>query len=79
MLLEKPWLRCRMGVNASELRGAAAMLFLLRPHDGAAGTPRRGPQACGRSAQAEAGVPRSDGEKGLYPGADRALRCPENE
>ena len=43
------------------------------------GLPGAALRPAGRSAQAEAGVPRSDGEKGLYPGADRALRCPENE
>ena len=54
------------------------MLFLLRPHDGAAGPPRRGPQARRLLSPAEAGRPRSDGEKGLYPGADSGLRWPES-
>ena len=61
--------------SALELK---AMLFLLRPHDGAAGPPRRGPQARRQLSPGGGWAPRSDREKGLYPGADSGLRWPES-
>lgn len=48
-----------MDVNTSELRGADAVLFFLRPHDVAAGPPRSRPSGlqAGRSPQAETAHP----------------------